>query len=81
MPMRSWVSRDYPQEFVICGAEETTLARIGKQERTAMGKKSDTGGTTWKVIHKDKHGNVIQIKGLQVPKDHQVYKILETIKR
>ena len=46
-----------------------------------MTKKLDTVVTTLKVINKDKHGNVIQINGLSVPKEHQVYKILETIKR
>lgn len=44
-----------------------------------MKRRLDTGGITLKTVHKDKSGRIIQIAGYRVPKDHQVYKILETI--
>ena len=77
--MRSWVSQGYPQGFTICGRMGTTSVPIGKRGKTAMKRRSDTGGITLKTVHKDKDGRIIQIAGYKVPKDHQVYKILETI--
>ena len=47
-----------------------------------MERQQDTRGTSLKIktIHKDKDGKVIQIQGMKVPQEHQVYKVLETIK-
>ena len=80
--MGSWVSQGYPQGFTICGRMGTTSAPIWNRERTAMERQQGTRGTSLKIktIHKDKDGKVIQIQGMKVPQEHQVYKVLETIK-